>query len=635
MMFNKINFFIITIILVLTPFAVHAQMSDFQTANRLVQQQNFEEALPILEKLYNENPGSLLFFEQYTSCLINLTRYDEAETVAREQVAADRFRIQAVVKLAEILHIKGEREEAIELWQQEAIENRNNIQYYYSIGSSMLSRQEYDAAINLYKSGREHFKNPGLFINEMADTYLQAGRFEESVNEFYQLILEHPDQMSLVQQRFFNMRDQSLYQIASFELEDLLLELHYTDAAYSPLYQLLAWLLLETNEYRRAFLFARQYENQTPFTIYSLFSLGSQFLSAREYGLAVEAYEYYLDDSNASMRYRAKEELANGYVQWVQYLQQNNLGTDQKVRELYQNAYDLNSAIIEENEYYNRAERVLASLIDLSVDYYKDLDKAEYWLNILEELSDPYDDAFLHYAKGRVALFKKEFTSARQNLTRADRLSDNPNLSEKSRYYLGLSDFFAGDYEFAEIQLRSLERRNTSFYANDAIKLNIWIRNGTRADTTKSLLNTISDGLFQLHTGNYEAALDTLEAILANNRNPFSADLTTELISVLPADYNTLMLQLTDRVLSAQPHTSQRERLMWDKAVLVETILTYGQNLSMTYTFHFIDNSAIPSYSMDDLVEFYEDIIMEFPNGFYSTFVREKLQSLEQSAIGL
>ncbi len=635
MMFTKINLFITTIFLVLTPLAVQAQMSDFQSANRLIQQQNFEEALPVLEKLYNENPGSLLFFEQYTSCLINLTRYDEAEGVAREQIDADRFRLQAVVKLAEILHIKGDREEAIEIWQQEADENRNNIQYYYSIGSSMLNRQEYDAAINLYKNGRAHFRNSGLFINELADTYLQAGRFEESVNEFYQLILEHPDQMSLVQQRFFNMRDQSLYEIASFELEDLLLDLHYTDAAYSPLYQLLAWLLLETNEYRRAFLFARQYENQTPFTIYSLFSLGSQFLSAREYELAIEAYEYYLDDSNASMRYRAKEELANGYVQWVQYLQQNNLGKAQKVHELYQNAYELNSAIIEENENYNRAERVLASLIDLSVDYYKDLDKAEYWLSIMEGLRDPYDDAFLHYAKGRIALFKKEFTSARQNLTRADRLSDNPNLSEKSRYYLGKSDFFAGDYEFAEIQLRSLERRNTSFYANDAIKLNIWIRNGTRADTTKSLLNTISEGLYRLHTGNYVAALDTLEAVLANNRNPFSADLTTELISVLPADYNTLMLQLTERILSAQPHSSQRERLMWDKAILVETMMTHGPNFNMPYSFQFLENTPVPSYSMDELIELYEDIIMEFPNGFYSTFVREKLQTFEQSAIGL
>jgi hypothetical protein len=93
----------------------------------------------------------------------------------------------------------------------------------------------------------------------------------------------------------------------------------------------------------------------------------------------------------------------------------------------------------------------------------------------------------LYYAEGRIALFKK-ILPARQTLTRADRATDNSNLSERARYYVSLSDFYAGDYEFAEIQLRSLERRHTSYYANDAIKLRMWIKNGKRADTTGAVL---------------------------------------------------------------------------------------------------------------------------------------------------
>ena len=607
-----------------------AQTADFQTANRLMQQQNFEEALPILENLYQQNPGSLLFFDQYTSCLINLTRYEDAERVAREQIQSNRFRAQAVVKLAEILHIKGDREQALEIWKREAEENSHNIQYYYSIGSSMANRQEFDSAIELFRTGREVFNNRGLFINELADTYMQAGRFEESVNEYYQLVLESPDQMSLVQQRFFNMRDHSLYEIAAFELEDLLLELHYTDAAYSSLYQLLTWLLLETEEFRRAFLFARQYENQTPFTIYSLFSLGSQFLSAREFELAVESFEYYLEDSIESMQLRAKEELGNSYLQWAQYLQQNNLENEFKIRELYQNAYDLNSAIINQDSNYSRADRVLTSLVDLSADYFRDLEKAELWLSIMSQISDRLNTAYYNYALGRVALFNREFSSSRQYLTRADRTSDSSNLSERARYFLGLSDFFAGDYEFAEIQLRSLERRSTSFYANDAITLNMWIRNGTRADTSKSLLNTISSGMFYLHTGNFDDALDAFEPILANSRNPFAADLTVELISVLPAEYNRILIQLAERTLRAQPHSSQKERLMWDKTLLVETSMTQGPNTGSPYTFQFLENSLPQPYTRSDLIDLFEDIIMEFPNGFYAPFVRNKLQTLEQ-----
>jgi hypothetical protein len=39
------------------------------------------------------------------------------------------------------------------------------------------------------------------------------------------------------------------------------------------------------------------------------------------------------------------------------------------------------------------------------------------------------------------------------------------------------------------------------------------------------------------------------------------------------------------------------------------------------------------TYTGDDLYELYEDILMEFPDGFYAPFIREKLQELELTAI--
>src|SRR5690625_6769362 len=88
--------------------------------------------------------------------------------------------------------------------------------------------------------------------------------------------------MPFVQQRFLRMRDRNLYEIASFELEEVLAELDYTHAAYSQMYQLLIWLLIETEEYNRAYHVARQFENSTPYDIYSLFTLGHQLRSAQD-----------------------------------------------------------------------------------------------------------------------------------------------------------------------------------------------------------------------------------------------------------------------------------------------------------------------------------------------------------------
>jgi hypothetical protein len=363
----------------------YSQVNEYQQANYLMQQQKYDEALPIFEELYRNNPRSYVFFDHYTECLINLKMFDEAEMVTLEQIRDNRYGLQSSMRLAEIYHLKGDRDQAYELWMRLISENQSNIQAYYMIGASMLDRQEYDAAIELYRYAQEFFRDETMFLNELANTYMQAGRFEESVRQFFRLIILSPDQMSLVQQRFLRMSDDNLFQIAAFELEDQLMELDINHKAYSPLYQLLAWLLLETEEFQRAFILGRQYENRTGYTIYSLFSLASQFLSARQFELAIQAYEYYLEDSSESVRNRAREELAAVYTQWVQHLQQNNLESEYKYNELQTRAYHLNEEIIKTAPDYDRIDRVFTRIIDLSIDFYKDIEKAEYWFREMEK----------------------------------------------------------------------------------------------------------------------------------------------------------------------------------------------------------------------------------------------------------
>lgn len=637
----------------------HAQSGDFQIANRLMQQQNYEEALPILEELYNRNPSAQIFFDRYVECLISLNELEKAEDIARRQVRRDSSLISSTVKLAEILHIKGEKEEAFENWQKTIKNNSESIQAYYSVATSMNKRREYNEAVKIYRIAQERLNNPTLFLNELANTYMQAGRFEESVREYYRLVVENPDQMGMVQQRFLRMRDADFYQTASFELEDLLFELDMSHIAYTQLYQLLTWLLLETEEYDRAYNFATYYESETPYTIYSLMSLGSQLQSAGAYPHAIRAFEYYAEKDQGSNRARAMEELATTYRMWGQHLRQTNLDTDLRQRELFQKAYNSGELLMKTTPNYNRAERVFSLLIDLSLDEFKNIETARYWYGEMKNNASS-NEAYELYAEGRIALFERSFTSARQALTRADRATQNSNLSEQSRYYLSLSDFFAGDFEFADIQLRSLERRHSSFYANDAVKLRMWIKNGQRADTTGSVLKAIGEGLFLAHTGNYRDALQIFEPILVNSSNPFADELTVELSRILPSEYNMLVLMLLERQIQNRSQSPQRERMMWDFASLAEGMLEHdGFEMPNRppYIFSFFDITSeetenrvedrffsrdragkfnydtyaenLSRFDAKTVSELFETIILEFPDGFYSSYSRDKLQTLE------
>src|SRR5690606_5847661 len=111
----------------------------------------------------------------------------------------------------------------------------------------------------------------------------------------------------------------------------------------------------------------------------------------------------------------------------------------------------------------------------------------------LMEIENMRDAPEAAYLQGRIHIAKQEFPLARVSLTKANKLANIGELAEKTRYFLALTDFYAGDYEFAEIQLKALGRQNTSFYANDALELRLWLQEGNIGDSTFAELHAFAD----------------------------------------------------------------------------------------------------------------------------------------------
>ncbi len=50
--------------------------NDFQLANRLMQQQQYAEALPLLQELYEDAPETYAYADRLIDCLIQLKQYN-------------------------------------------------------------------------------------------------------------------------------------------------------------------------------------------------------------------------------------------------------------------------------------------------------------------------------------------------------------------------------------------------------------------------------------------------------------------------------------------------------------------------------------------------------------------------------
>ena len=75
---------IVTVLLLLlgTPTLAQSQNNSnrgrLEIALRLMQQQRYDDALPILERLHRNEPNTFIYFDRLVECEIELKKYDRA-----------------------------------------------------------------------------------------------------------------------------------------------------------------------------------------------------------------------------------------------------------------------------------------------------------------------------------------------------------------------------------------------------------------------------------------------------------------------------------------------------------------------------------------------------------------------------
>ena len=171
-----------SIFLVLIPTSINAQLgNEFQIANRFMQQQNYEAALPMFEKLVTNNPNEFYFLERYIECFIQLKKYDEGLEAIAKLKPLPQISSQAKVLEGQLYHFKNDTAKAYSTWENNHTQNPRNLQIYISTSNAMSELNEFQKAVDVLRQAREVFNNPQLFFNDISTTLLQAGNYEGAV----------------------------------------------------------------------------------------------------------------------------------------------------------------------------------------------------------------------------------------------------------------------------------------------------------------------------------------------------------------------------------------------------------------------------------------------------------------------
>jgi predicted negative regulator of RcsB-dependent stress response len=630
------------LILILIPISVTAQLgNEFQIANRFMQQQNYEAALPLFEKLVEDNPQEFYFLERYIECFVQLKKYDEALKAITDLKPLPNVASQTKVLEGELYHFKGDKDKAYSIWDKNIDQNSRNLQIYISTSNVMSDLKEFQKAVEVLRKAREVFNNPQLFFNDISNTLLQSGNYEAAVQEWIDWLTVQPDQISNIQRSLLRFNDPLLNDITILEIDDKLNEISITNPAYSTLFRFQIWLLQENKLYRRALASATAFENSTSNLNYSLFQLGRSLRRNKEFELAVTAFEYYVERTQGNVKWQSQEELAKVYSEWAKQLDDFNVDFTDSKTSLYSKALEQLNLIISNAPNYRNLSNVLLLKSEIVLDNLHDINEAKNILATLRSINSENEIPEEFYIQGRIEIANKQFAQARISLTKSNKLAGIGELAEKTRYFLALTDFFSSDFEFATIQLKTLGRQNTSYYANDALELRLWIQEGLSADTTGKILTSFADAIFESLYGNYQTSGEKLLALMDNSSAQALYDNSLLLLSDNPTISTDTLLTLNENYLSINSYTPQREQLMWQRAKFALESFNKKAERSersmnskpKTPEEQFFNRNPVREITKSTVELYFEELILEFPQGFYAPYARKQLSELSKRNI--
>lgn len=660
---NRLRITCLTLLLLLLGGAAgqaHAQQGDlYQYAENRFDEGDYEEAYEAYRELMERHPDYRPFFERGVNSLIQLQEFDMAVQLTHDRIDSEFAEVADYALLGEIHHRAGDQEQARQAWHDGLERYSERLRTYREMARRMNERREYEEAVEVYRQARQHFNNPELFRRELAEINLSAGHYRQAMQEYLDLLADNPNHHYTIQRQLTRYDQEQLYEVAIRKTEQAVKDEENEERVLRYL-DLLQWLQIEQQQFERAVATAGRLDEQTEGQYHAQFELAEELRNRNQYRLAENAYTYYLQRPEHPLFEEAHEQLSATHKEHADYLQRHNLDYGTRSDSLYRASFDHLNELLDQNPSYFGKERVLVMLAELSLDHLYNDEQAENYLNRLQDLPEDMTGrpAMHNFLEGRLHLFRGDYNRARVAFTRSNNLAENEETAHRSRYFLGLTDFYSGDFEYAEYQLRALEQDRTSWYANNALRVRLWIQSGADPEETdghpgrmeergagehaQGMLNAFARAHYHAHTGERQQALEKLQPLLDASGHPLYGEvllLGSRLLSGLSPG-------VSYRLLAADELTglnaSGKERLLWQRARLADYL--YGatpaqlpMELPDDRIAELLPGNVTPllqeepSLDAGRVIEYYEQLLLEFPNGFYAGRVRERIRELEES----
>jgi len=567
----------------------------------------YEKAIPLYENLYAQS-HSIIYYDYLIRSHTALNQYDKAIDLTKQQSKLFPNTIYYTVTLARLYENSNQQKLADDIYQKILKKNAKTVGEYIESGKALTDNKKYDFALTVYDAGLKKFPNNEQLHLAKMELLLRMGDYENLTRSCIEMALNDVSSLENLENYLLAVFNKNVSQATQTTCQTLIEQAAAKNVQSQSLQDLLIWMYVQQNNFKRAFVFAKSLDMRYKEDGKRLFELGTIALSNEQYDIASDCFSYIIEKGKTASLYRR----ALTMLLEISYNKLFAHGTPttaqvQTLERQYQTALD---------ELGMTAETInlMRTLAHIQALY---LNKTEAALNLLQTAeklpgASSSDRAQCALERADIYLFAGDIWTANMLYAKIALDHKNNDIGNEARLKQAKVAYYNSQFSYAQALLDVLKASTSKLIANDAFELSQLISDNTimDEDSTYYALQLFAKADLSLYQNKASEALVYLDSIQAN----FA--------------YHSL----TDDVLWRKAQAAQK---MNDTAAMLAYLTEITQRFSydlyadnayfmLAEYYHFV------AQDKEKAQELYKILMLDFPQSYYSTVARKRFREMEQ-----
>ncbi|MAZ55530.1 MAG: hypothetical protein CMP54_00820 [Flavobacteriales bacterium] len=498
--------YLLILLIAVSGFVYPQTAKDENIAKEYYKQGEFLKASQIFEKIFKKKKTKSIYVK-YVDCLIKIQSYNKAERVIKTFYKKTNDPT-LLIDLGEIYIKKGEEGVANKKFQLAISETKKNSRYTAALGAKFLKTKNYDLALKVYQIAKKEANKPSYSI-QLANIYSALGEVSKMYEEIIELLYSYPNYLQTCKNKLrITISDDSENE-NNQKLKKILIKNIQKNNSYE-ISKLLVWLFMQEKEFQKALEYEISIDKRIADNQLDIINLGDIAFKNKNYTTAKNAFQYILTQSHKKSYYY---EYASIEILNIEF----EILLNQKIKQIQQieNLSLIYKSTLNQIGLKSETIFTLKNYCNILSMYLDKEDEAIDLLNqaINNQTLNEYDVAICKMELAKILTLKDEVWESTLLYAQVEKKFNEEVIGQQAKFEKTKINYYKGDFEWAQNQLKVLKLSTSKLIANDAMKLSLLISDNLNLDTSSNALLLYAKAELLFEQKKYKDCLQKLDQL--------------------------------------------------------------------------------------------------------------------------